>query len=232
MNRVTVIVALCVMGLGCGGEYPTGTGGGGGGGFGGGGFGGGSFGGGVGAGGGGGTATCGPQNCTGCCFNGACQPGSTAAGCGKMGAACAACGASQICRVDQSCGVDPESTWRVQPTAAQIASSNNGTSWDGDSSAPDPMVIMTCADQTAPTIAPEVSNTYQPRWTTGGCTAKAKDLLRAGWSFQVYDVDALVDDTITGSLVVTITEQTFASGTISLQASGGMQSMTVTLTKQ
>jgi hypothetical protein len=128
--------------------------------------------------------------------------------------------------------VDPESTWRVQPTAAQIASSNNGTSWDGDGSAPDPMVVMSCADQTASTTAPEVSNTYQPRWTTGGCTAKAKDLLRAGWSFQVYDVDALVDDTITGSLVFTITERDFSSGGFSLSASGGMQSMSVSLTKQ
>jgi hypothetical protein len=221
MQRGATVVAMCVVMFGCGSEFPTGTGGGGGG-FGGG---GGGFGGGTGA-------SCGPQNCTGCCFNGACQPGSTAAGCGKMGAACSVCGASQICRTDQSCGVDPESTWRVQPTAAQIASSNNGTSWDGDGSAPDPMVVMSCADQTASTTAPEVSNTYQPRWTTGGCTAKAKDLLRAGWSFQVYDVDALVDDTITGSLVFTITERDFSSGGFSLSASGGMQSMSVSLTKQ
>jgi hypothetical protein len=120
----------------------------------------------------------------------------------------------------------------VQPTSARIAPNNNGSTWDGDSSAPDPKVVMFCADQTTPTATPEASDTYQPTWNSGGCSAKAKDLLRAGWTFQVYDIDALSDDTITASLRVQLTEGDFAAGTVSLQPSGGLQSMTVQLRKQ
>lgn len=225
MQRVATLVAVGLMTFSCGGGDPTGTGGGGG-------FGGGSgVGGGTGTG-GGATASCGPSNCAGCCFNGACQPGNTGAACGKLGSACLSCSASQVCRADQLCGVDPESTWKVQPTAAVIAPNNNGSAWDGDNSAPDPRVFMTCADSMTPTSTIEVTDSYQPRWTTGGCTAKAKDLLRAGWTMQVYDIDLVTDDTITGNLRFTLTEQEFNNGGFSAQPTGGLQSMTVTLTKQ
>lgn len=233
--RIAVVVAAASVWAGCGGDGgPSGTGGG----FGGSGGSGGGFGGGFGAGGGsgaggGGSSSCGPQNCTGCCHNGACQTGSTAAGCGKNGAACSMCSSAQICRVDQTCGVDPESTWVVQPTGARIAANNNGSSWDGDGSAPDPQVFMTCADLTSSASStPEASDTYQPSWTTGGCSAKAKDLLRAGWTFRVYDIDALSDDTLTSSLTVTITEAHFTGGGFSVAATGGLESMTVSLRKQ
>lgn len=221
---IAMTVAVVSMLTACGGEPPTGTGGGSGGS-------GGGFGAGGGAGGGAGS-TCGAQNCTGCCFNGACQTGSAATGCGKAGATCSACNSNQVCRVDQTCGVDPESTWVVQPTSAQITSNNNGSAWDGDGSAPDPQVFMTCGDMTAATSTPEASDTYRPTWTTGGCSAKAKDLLRAGWSFRVYDIDAVVDDTITSSLVVTITEANFSAGSFTLLPSGGLQSMSVALRRQ
>ena len=220
MERLALVAMMSGLLAACGGGDPSGTGGGAGGGFGGGG------------GGGGATATCGPQNCTGCCFNGTCQPGATAAGCGKSGATCASCTTSQICRVDQTCGVDAESTWIVQPTSARIAPNNNGSTWDGDGSAPDPRVFMSCGDVTPATSTPEASDTYQPSWSAGGCSAKAKDLLRAGWTFQVYDIDAISDDSITGSLRVTLTELDFSSGSFSLQPSGGLQSMTVTMRPQ
>lgn len=226
MQRWAFLSVVVVVMMACGAESPGGAGGGAGGGFGGG---GGGFGGG---GGGGGATACGPQNCTGCCFNGACQPGSTVAGCGKSGASCAVCATNQICRVDQTCGVDPERTWVVQPTAARIASSNNGSTWDGDGSAPDPQVLMNCGDVTPAAVTPEASDTYQPSWSSGGCTGKAKDLLRAGWTFQLFDIDAFADDTITASLRVTLTEADFIQGGFTLQPSGGMQSMTVTMRPQ
>ena len=134
--------------------------------------------------------------------------------------------------MDQTCGVDPESSWLVQPTAAQIAPNNNGSAWDGDGSAPDPRVFMTCADSATGTSTPEASDTYRPTWSSGGCTAKAKDLLRAGWTFHVYDIDAISDDTITSSSVVTLTGENFAAGGFNLAATGGMQSMSVSLTHQ
>ena len=223
MNRLATVAMMAGVLMACGEGLSTGTGGGAGGGF---------AGTGGGGGGGGAAASCGPQNCSGCCFNGSCQPGSTAAGCGKSGASCASCTANQICRVDQSCGVDPESTWVVQPTSARVAANNNGTSWDGDGSAPDPRVFMTCGDMTAATSTQEASNTYQPTWSTGGCSARAKDLLRAGWTFQVFDIDAVSDDSITGSLRVTPTEADFAAGSFTLQPSGGLQTMTVAMRRQ
>lgn len=222
MNRLGIVSVMAGVLMACGAEPSTGTGGGAGGGF-----------AGTGGGGGGGTAaTCGPQNCTGCCFNGACQPGSTAAGCGKSGGSCAVCAANQVCRADQSCGVDPESTWVVQPTSARIAANNNGSTWDGDGSAPDPRVFMTCGDVTAATSTAEASNTYQPSWSVGGCSAKAKDLLRAGWTFQVFDIDAVSDDSITGSLRTTLSEADFVAGGFTLQPTGGLLTMSVTMRRQ
>lgn len=195
---------------------------------------GGGTGGGAGGGaGGGGGAVCGPSNCTGCCFNGACQPGSTAAACGKYGASCVACTTNQVCRVDQSCGVDPESTWKVQPVSAAITSTNNGSAWDGDGSSPDVRVFMSCPSTAASFngSTTEVPG-YAPTWTSGGCTAKAKELLADGWGFQVFDIDLVADDTITAYLKVTLREQDFAAGAFTLQPTGGLQSMNVQLVRQ
>src|SRR5262245_55799230 len=80
---------------------------------------------------------CSPSTCAGCCFNGNCQPGATAAACGSGGGVCVACTANQICLVDQVCGVDPDSVWKIRPLDAVVASTDNGAAWDGDNSAPD-----------------------------------------------------------------------------------------------
>jgi hypothetical protein len=215
MKKVALLLATGVALWACGGTEPYGTGGGAGGGS------------------GGGSGGCGPSTCTGCCFNGACQPGSTAAACGKNGASCAQCATNQVCRVDQTCGVDPESTWLVQPRSATIASSNNGSAWDGDGSGPDVRVYTWCPATAANASAtPEASDTYAPAWSTGGCTAKAKELLSNGWGVQVIDVDVVTDDTITPALNVTLSEALFVQGGFSLQPTGGLTAMTVQLTKQ
>lgn len=215
MRAFALLVATGVVLSSCGDGGGTGTGGGAGGGS------------------GGGDGACGPSNCLGCCFNGACQPGTTATGCGKGGGACLQCSANQVCRADQACGVDPESTWLVQPVSATIASSNNGTAWDGDNSGPDVKVYGWCPDTSASaTATPEASDTYTPTWSTGGCTAKAKDLLADGWGFQVIDVDLVNDDTITARLKVTLREQDFVQGGFSLQPTGGLTALQVRLTKQ
>lgn len=183
-------------------------------------------------GGGGGAAACSSSNCTGCCLNNVCQSGNTAAGCGKNGIACVACGNNQVCRSDQLCGVDPNSTWRVQPVSASIAANNNGTSWDGDSSAPDVVVQMRCPPSTASNGTTSEVSSYSPSWTSGGCTSKASDLLASPWGYQLFDIDALADDTITGALTHQFKETDFVAGSVSLPASGGLQSMTVQLIKQ
>jgi len=184
-------------------------------------------------GGGGGGSTCSASNCVGCCLNGACQAGTTAAGCGRNGAACVQCSTNQVCRADQACGVDPESTWRVQPVSASIASSNNGSAWDGDGSGPDVKVYGWCPPfPSSASATPEASDTYQASWTSGGCTAKAKDLLASGWTFQVFDIDLVSDDTITAQLNVTLGEAQFIQGGFSLPPTGGLTAMSVQLVKQ
>jgi hypothetical protein len=173
---------------------------------------------------------CGASNCAGCCFNNVCQTGNTAAACGKAGATCGACASTQICKTDQTCGVDPNSVWLIQPIAASITSTNNGSSWDADDSAPDVFVSMQCPGAVA-TSTPEVES-YNPTWTTGGCTTKASALLANQWVFQLWDSDLSSDDTITSALGFQFTEQFLTAGTASFQASGGMTSLTVQLRKQ
>lgn len=177
------------------------------------------------------TRTCSASNCTGCCFNNVCQTGTTASACGKAGTACVACGSVQVCKTDQSCGVDPNSVWRVQPVSARIASSDNGTYWDGDGSAPDVFVSMLCPGSTSASSTFEMES-YSPTWTSGGCTARASQLMAESWVFQLWDSDVSSNDTITDVLGFRFTEQHFSAGTVNFGAAGGMTSLTVQLQKQ
>ncbi|HYO53293.1 hypothetical protein [Archangium sp.] len=174
---------------------------------------------------------CSASNCTGCCFNNVCQTGNTASACGRAGAECAACSPNQVCKTDQTCGVDPNSVWRVQPLSARITSSNNGSSWDGDGSAPDVFVWMQCPGSVSFSFTDMVES-YTPAWTTGGCTAKASQLMAEQWVFQLWDIDFIRNDTITDALGFQFTEEHFTAGTLTLGTAGGMTSLTVQLQKQ
>ncbi len=176
-------------------------------------------------------ASCSAANCAGCCFNNTCQAGNTSAACGKAGAACTTCGTAQVCLTAQTCGVDPDSAWRVQPLSARIAATNNGTAWDGEGSAPDVFIVMKCPGSETTTSTPEVES-YTPAWSTGGCTARAGQLLAEQWMFQVWDSDVTSDDTITSALAVQFTGEHFTQGTLTFEGSGGMTSLTVQLQKQ
>jgi hypothetical protein len=118
--------------------------------------------------------------------------------------------------------------------SASIASSNNGSAWDGDGSGPDVKVYGWCPPfPSSASATPEASDTYQPSWTSGGCTAKAKDLLASGWFFQVFDIDIESEsDTITDLLHVTLYEAAFIQGGFSLEPTGGLRAMRVQLVKQ
>jgi len=184
-------------------------------------------------------STCSSANCTGCCFNGQCQSGNTAAACGKNGATCSECGSAEVCLTAQTCGVDPESTWMVQPTSASITSTNNGTAWDADGSAPDPYVVLNCPPTATPVDSqtPAVQDSVSPTWTTGGCATKASALLAQPLLFQVFDQDTISDDTITPPLQYQFTEANFNAGTVQASCTppncqGGLTTITFTLTKQ
>jgi hypothetical protein len=136
-----------------------------------------------------------------------------------------------VCKADQTCGVDPNSVWLVQPVSAQVTASNNGSSWDGDSSAPDVFVWMQCPGSTFASTTSEVQS-YTPTWTVGGCTAKASQLMAEPWVFQLWDSDFSSNDTITSMLGFQFTEAYLTAGSGILGPSGGMTSITVQLKKQ
>ena len=120
--------------------------------------------------------------------------------------------------------------WLVQPTSAGINPNNNGSSWDGEGSPPDVFVRMKCPGA-AVTETPE-SESYSPTWTSGGCIAQASALLAEPWVFQVWDSDVSSNDTITSPLGYQFTEEALTAGTVILQASGGMKSLTLQVRKQ
>ncbi len=177
---------------------------------------------------------CSAATCTGCCFNGQCQTGNTASACGKAGSACTACGNNQVCKVNQTCGVDPESRWRVQPLSAVITPTNNGAQWDTGGSPPDPFIVMGCPPLSAPiqTSTPAVADTLNPTWTSGGCVTTAAALLSEPWQFQPYDEDISSHDPISQAWAYQFEEGDFQKGTITLNAGGGLTSITVQLQKQ
>ena len=143
------------------------------------------------------TPACSSSNCTGCCMNGACQTGTASSGCGKNGNACLSCSAPEVCKTTQICGIDPESTWKIQPASATISTTNQGADWDVGAGAPDPYASLWCPSSTvSPVVTLTVADSFSPTWSTGGCLMKAKDILSAGFGVAVFDEDIAVDDTI------------------------------------
>lgn len=227
MKRFALLFAVLVL-VGCGGTGPDGTGGGSGGGT------GGASGGTGGS--GGGAAGCSATNCTGCCLNGTCNAGSTNAGCGKSGAACVACVTGQVCKADQTCGIDPNSMWKVQPSSATVRSTDStGVAWDAFGGAPDPFCSLWCP-ATATTVTsstPSVTDSFAPTWTTGGCVMKASDLLTVGFDIAVYDEDVSSNDTIAGAGTITVTEAQLLAGHVDgITNNSTLVTLSVSLTKQ
>jgi hypothetical protein len=178
-----------------------------------------------------GALTCAATNCTGCCSNGVCLAGNTAAACGSSGLTCETCVGNESCGADRSCGLDQDATWIVQPVAASITPTNNGSSWDGDNSAPDVQVETKCPGQTASVLTPE-SAAYNATWSTGGCTAKVSQLLSGAVAFRLWDADVAFDDSITAEFTYRFLDDDLISGTKQFPALGAMISLKVTLARQ
>lgn len=175
---------------------------------------------------------CGPANCSGCCKGGACQVGTAGSGCGFGGEACAVCVTNEICTPAQSCAVDPSGLWRVRPASGAIASSNNGTAWDGDGSAPDVVIGLRCPGSTSDAISVE-SESYAPSWPAFvGCIATAAQMFATDTLFVLIDSDAFANDTITPAWAYRITEANLLAGRVGFLDYGGMISMEVELLKQ
>jgi hypothetical protein len=179
------------------------------------------------------TVSCRPGNCAGCCTGNLCVGGTSSLACGSGGGTCGYCSSPNICLSGGYCGIDPESVWLVQPSQGTIASTNNGASWDSlDGSPPDVIVTTTCPPSSNPsTKKSSQAESYTPAWNDGGCTSKAKDLLAEPFLFRLDDNDPVGADSITENLSVQLGAADFASGHVSLGASGGMQGITFDLTK-
>lgn len=131
---------------------------------------------------------CSVSTCPGCCFNGLCYPGTAFTACGKGGGACVACASYQACKADQTCGIDPEGTWRVQPVSATITAKNPyGEPWAHG--LPNPLAVSWCPINAATLggTTPAVTSTLTPTWSAGGCSIAAKDLLTGGAAVMVWD---------------------------------------------
>jgi hypothetical protein len=175
---------------------------------------------------------CSIKNCLGCCYGNACQTGTTAVACGSFGVQCAVCLTHQICS-DQFCRVDPEGTWKVQPTDAKIATTNQGADWDFGGGAPDPYTLTWCpASAVSASATPTANDTFNPTWTTGGCVMKAKDLLLVGYAIQVWDEDVSSNDSVCGKGTIVPKESDLLAGTMNLAALPNLISLNVAFQKQ
>jgi hypothetical protein len=153
--------------------------------------------------------------------------------CGKSGEACQACPSRTLCSSEQTCAVDPESVWLVQPTAATIAPMNGTQEWDL-SSAPDVFIQLWCPANAL--IESSRTNVAQdsltPYWFTGGCVAKAKDLFSTGFAISANDEDAVSHDVIEGKTSIALTQEQLLKGSVVVPSLGMMQAFTVQFLKQ
>ena len=170
--------------------------------------------------------SCNASNCTGCCSGGVCFGGNTNSACGVGGESCLTCYAPDVCFSDGNCNLDLTAHWRVQPTSATIASSNNGNYWDADGSPPDVEVTTNCPGNSGGVAYTLQVESYTPTWSSGGCSATAQDLLAGHLLFNLTDMDAVVDDPITGQITYDIMPADLRAGGVSLQGVQGMNGMT------
>lgn len=141
-----------------------------------------------------------------------------------------------VCKADQTCGVDPNSMWRVQPISATVRSTDSGgVAWDALGGAPDPFCNLYCPGNattvTSSTSAPQ--DTFTPTWSSGGCVLKASELMTLGFGIAVYDEDVSSNDTISGAGVIRATEADLLAGRIDgITNNSTLTTLSVSLTKQ
>lgn len=180
------------------------------------------------------TGSCGPANCPGCCFGERCELGTTAAACGRGGGLCAVCQPNQICKSEvQTCGVDPDGNWLVQPVSAEVAPKKNGTvDWDIDTSAPDPYPRLACPADGVVKDGTFVPNTTKAKWTDLACVIKARDLLAKGFLVGVRDDDVGNNEVIAMDTVVKPTESELLGGAKVISQAPNLSTLQIKFTRQ
>ncbi len=138
---------------------------------------------------------------------------------------CIACASPDACVSNGTCDLDPAATWRVRVSAI------NTTSWDATSSS-DIEVRLWCPSSATSVSAtmPKVQDNNSPRWTTGGCTLTAGEILAEGIAFDVRDEDVTGYDTVQPRTNVTISASNLRAGSLNGNT-GNLSLITFTFTK-
>ncbi len=169
----------------------------------------------------------------GCCVGDQCFLGTTTAACGIGGEQCETCNPCYQCGVSSGdCELDPDSKWAIVCIDATITTTNGGTSWDVDGSAPDPYCGWESPTGTPVTRTATQSDTRFPVWDQQAANGiSASTLLSGGgaWSLFVYDEDVGANDFICG-VTGPMPESAFALGGFTDTNNAGCTSWEVDLT--
>jgi hypothetical protein len=181
---------------------------------------------------------CTPKSCNGCCQNDVCQPGNTAQACGSsVGLACVQCTAAQLCGPDLQCAFDPNAMWQVSVLSAQFMTKNPlstppNMNWRADGTMPQPYVEIDSVNDSAQVAIVVSGNTWTASWAVGKIYA-AKDLRSTGFDLQVLDQEGMMTPTpMSNKHHVTLSEQDFASPTLTYSGWEGVISILLNLQRQ
>ena len=137
----------------------------------------------------------------------------------ECGGSCGTCPAGFGCDGQGHCAIQA-SAWSVTVVGATIVATNSsGASWDPDGGSPDPKVCATVGTATQPACSARVMETLQPVWNFNVGSFGVEEILR-GITFNVSDVDDLVDDTIGACRFVPDGTSRFREGTFVFPCQG------------
>lgn len=130
--------------------------------------------------------------------------------------------------------IDPNAQFRLAISEATIKATNNGTAWDADASAPDVYVSFNVGGVTSSTTT--VQDDYVPFWNpVEGPVVTAAVLRGAGVApvaVSFWDEDLAVDDTITGTFDVVLTDEDIKAGYVTYANVNGLASATFLIIPQ
>lgn len=130
--------------------------------------------------------------------------------------------------------IDPNKQYMLAISSASVKANNNGSAWDADSSAPDVFVRFTVAGVSSDSTT--VQDSYTPGWNPAQGVVVTAAVLRASGvapvSVAFWDEDLTVDDTITGTFNVVLTDDDINAGQVTYANVNGLASATFIIVPQ
>lgn len=154
------------------------------------------------------TGLCSTTSCASACFGRMCGPDP---GAGCSGRTCGTCPGGYACNASGTgCLLDANSLWVVTAVSGTVSgTAPDGSAWDVDGSAPDPVLCLTINGTRLCTMA--APNTYTPRWNAVFPATRASALL-AGVRSEYFDEDVTVNDAICAAGTIRFTEAQLTAG--------------------